>query len=264
MADRSIHLDLGLQGYITGVWFSPTGATYVVTFDGTLYTRGPAEEAAYGGWRRVDFGREVELHGIWGIDDNDVYVWGRDAWRPLMWHLSRGAITAMPAPPGRTTIVRGLGPELLYAAGDGGFVARWDGSTWARIRLPLSRPVTGLYVGNIDDVWLTTDNGKLFEGTSHGWALRLQLDAPLYDVGRWRGAVWVAAGRRGLFRLVDRRDELAPVAPDIGAIALDTRGDLLALSEDCLASSSDGSEFTVTCRDVLLQEREAEAPLWEP
>ncbi len=262
--DRTIHMDLGLHGYATGAWLSPTGVTYVVTFDGALYVRAPGDDGAPGGWHRTDFGRDVELHGVWGIDDRDLYIWGRDTWRPLMWHLGRGAITAMPAPPGRTTIVRGVGPELLYAAGDGGFLARWDGSSWERMRLSLSRPVTGLCVADVDDLWITTDNGKLFEGTSHGWALRLQLDAPLYDVGRWRGALWIAGGRRGLFRLVDRRDELEPVAPDVGAVAIETRGDLLVLADDCLTVSSDGSDFRITCRDVLLAEREAEAPSWDP
>jgi hypothetical protein len=261
--DRRVRLDLGLRAYLSSLWYSPMGATYTTASEGKLHMRRPMEEEGFGPWSPLDFGADVELHGVWGLDDQDVYVWGRDAWRPLMWHVGRNGVSAMPAPPGRTTSVRGLGPELLYAAGDHGFVARWNGSQWRRVNLPTSRPITGLFIGDADDLWLTTANGKLFEGTSHGWAVRLQFDGPLYDVARWRGAVWVAAGRRGLFRLVDRADRLEPAALDVSAISLETRGDLLALAEDYLAFSTDGCAFEISCRDVLTVARRGEEPLWE-
>jgi hypothetical protein len=124
------------------------------------------------------------------------------------------------------------------------------------------RNASGLFVGDADDLWLTTDNGKLFEGTSHGWALRTQLDAPLYDVARWRGTLYVAAGPRGLLRLVDRSNELAPAALDVAATCLESRGDLLALTPSYLASTSDGSSFQVACRDAVALPRGASRPRW--
>ena len=39
------------------------------------------------------------------------------------------------------------------------------------------RPATALHVVGEDEIWLTTDMGKLFEGSRHGWGLRAQIEA---------------------------------------------------------------------------------------
>jgi hypothetical protein len=254
---RQVELELGLHGYITGLWFSPAGAVYATDLRGRLHVCAPEQ-----GWKWIDLGRDVELHGVWGFDDRDLYLWGRSTGRAAMWRLSGAGLEAMPAPDGRITIVRGVSSELLYAAGDRGLLARWNGRSWTRLRLPTVCNASGLFASDPDDLWLTTDNGKLFEGTSHGWALRARYDAPLYDVARWRGTLYVAAGPRGLLKLADRTDVLESAALEIEAICLESRGDLLALTPRYLASSSEGTSFRIVCRDALALARSAKRPHW--
>lgn len=256
--ERLIALELGVHGFLTGAWYAPSGVVYATEFDGRLYMRDPSGR----GWRASDFGADVQLHGVWGLDDRQVYVWGRNAWGPCLWRLAENQFEAMPTPPGFITTLRGTAPENLYAAGRRGLLARWDGGRWLRIRLRLLRDVTGMSVDGVDDLWVTTDNGKLFEGTRHGWALRAHFDGPLFDVARWRGELWVAAGNRGVFTLEGRTNALVPRAPDVPAVALSSGAELLVLGEDALAVSRDGSEFRSTSRHVLRSHCQDKRPRW--
>jgi len=260
---RLVGLELGVPGFLTGLWYAPSGRLFASDFHGRIYVR-EIDERALPSWRVEDWGELVELHGVWGLDDHHVYVWGRDAYGPRMWQTFEGRFVGMQAPPGPTTFVRGCSPECLYAAGAGGALAHWNGHGWRPVPIQSVRPATGLCVVSEDEIWLTTDMGKLFEGTSHGWALRAELDGPLCDVMRWRGQLLLAAKDRGLLQLDEPTNGISPVDLMLPAIGLAGDTDtLLALTEDYLAVSKDGRKFEVLCREVALEHRENEAPLWQ-
>ena len=142
-------------------------------------------------------------------------------------------------------------------------LARWDGSRWSRLPLGVQRPITGLSVSSPETIsWLTTESGKLFEGTSHGWAERTRFGAPLYDVALWGGDVSLAGAHFGVLRLVPRLTRIEVGASEVEAVALDARGDLLALAISYVAASSDGSSFHVAARDALAGFRSEVAPAW--
>lgn len=260
--ERMVSLELGLDGFLTGLWCSTGGNVYATDFHGRLFVHYYAAGDPIRRWSRFDAGEDVELHHVFGLDDQHVYVLGRDAFRRRMWTLTGDGLVPMPAPGGRATLLRGLAHDLLYAAGDRGFLAQWNGRRWRTIRLPLERSVTGLSVTDPDELWLTADNGKLFEGTSHGWALRTQLDGPLYDVASWRGDVFLAAGPRGLLKLGRTTRDLETVNTSIAPVGLDARGKLLALTRGALVSMTDDLEPTVTCRQVLRAARGEHTPRW--
>ncbi|RZO60829.1 MAG: hypothetical protein EVA89_12720 [Sandaracinaceae bacterium] len=256
--ERLISLELGIHGYLTRVWRAPGGSVFASDFDGRLYVRDPLGR----GWRATNLGPDVQLHGVWGVSDDRYYVWGRGAWGPFIWAAVDGQFQQMPAPPGYITTLRGTSPDLLYAAGRRGLLAKWDGERWTKIELHVLRDLTGLSAGEPNDLWATTESGKLFEGTQHGWALRAQFDGPLFDVVRWAGDVWVAAGRRGLLKLRGKTNMFESRAPDVAAISLSPGADLLAVGEDSLAVSRDGVEFQIVCRHALRSHRQGRPPRW--
>ncbi|MCA9608455.1 MAG: hypothetical protein KC619_22780 [Myxococcales bacterium] len=258
---REIRVDLGLRGFVTGLWMAPSGTLYAVDFDGRLYVQRP--DGAARSWETQDWGRLVELHGIAGLAEDCAFVWGRDANQPRMWELFEGRFVNMTAPPSRLTCVAGAHAQCVYAAGPAGYLARWDGAEWHRIAIRSMRPATALHVVDEDEIWLTTDMGKLFEGSRHGWGLRAEMEVPLCGVRRWRGELFVAAKDHGLWKLDGRSSRFAPV--DLMLPAIGFAGDedtLLVLTEDYLAVTHDGVEFEVVAREALAQLRGYEPPLW--
>lgn len=260
--ERLIAVELGITGFLTGLFYTESDTVYASEMHGRLYVR--RQDGGRPRWTVTDAGDKVELHGVWGLSDELIYVWGRDAWRPRLWVLNGGQLVAMPAPPARTTIIRGLRHDMLFAAGPHGFLARWDGSTWRRVRLSTLRNVTGLALVDDDTYWLTTDNGKLFEGSSHGWAVRAEHEGPLYDVASCAGGVWLAAGLMGLLKLQGTANKLAVVASSPSPIGLMGGTELLALSPQHLATLSPPSMVSGRlCRNALRELRAAMKPSWQ-
>lgn len=260
---RAIDVDLGLQGFVTGLWMAPSSTLYAVDFDGRLHVQRSEGEGGVRSWETQDWGGMVELHGIVGLAEDCAFVWGRDAEQPRMWELFEGRFVNMTAPPSRITCVGGVRADCLYAAGPAGYLAQWDGVDWRQIAIRSMRPATALSVVSEDEMWLTTDMGKLFEGSRHGWGLRAEMEAPLCDVRRWRGEVFVAAKEHGLWKLDGRTNRFAPVELMLPAIGF--AGDeetLLVLTEDYLAVSKDGAHFDILAREALAQLRDGEPPLW--
>ncbi|MBZ0119881.1 MAG: hypothetical protein K8H88_23030 [Sandaracinaceae bacterium] len=257
---RTVLVELGVKGLLTGLWWSPSDRVFATDLHGRVYVRHTDTGGALA-WSVIDLGADVEVHGVWGVDDQRVFVWGRDATRSRMWFLHGTELRPMAACPGDVTLVRGT-KSCLYAAGAQGLVAKWAGDCWERCRVRTLRPITGLCVVDEDELWATTDNGKLFEGTSHGWALRAQYDAPLCDVARWNDRLYVAAKDRGLLELIEGSDRFRVVSTELAPLALEAREMLLALGEDTLAASWDGKRFEITCRAVLRGHCERQPPVW--
>ncbi len=257
-----VDVGLGVQGFVTGLYRTPSGVVYAVDFDGRLYVQRPDGEAA--AWQTQDWGGMVELHGVWGLSDDHVFVWGRDAHGPRFWELFEGHFVNMSAPPSPLTCVAGARPDCLYAAGPAGYLGHWNGLEWRRIPIRSMRTATALHAVGEDEIWLTTDMGKLFEGSRHGWGLRAELDAPLCDVRRWRGELYVAARSLGLWRLEGRSNRLVPVDLMLPAIGLaGDEGALLVLTDEALAVTYDGQRFDTLAHGTLLSLRGGARPLWE-
>ena len=260
---RKLDLDLGVVGFVTGVYRAPAGTLYVSDLHGRMYVQRVSSETGVRSWTMQQWGEMVELHGIVGLGDELVYVWGRDADQFRMWELFEGRFVNMTAPPQRVTCMHGTGPECLYAAGPAGFLSRWDGESWRRLVIRSARPATSLHVVDNNEIWLTTDMGKLFEGSRHGWGLRAEVEVPLCASFRWRDDLYVAAKEHGLWKLKGKSCELEPVdlqLPAIGFAGCDE--ELLVLTEEYLARSTDGCDFRIVAREALRKHRGSSRPLW--
>ena len=66
--------------------------------------------------------------GVWGLDDSNVWVWGRKGGEGIVHHFD-ARVTELPSP-GKLLWMHGLAPELLVPVGERGLVTRWDGGRW--------------------------------------------------------------------------------------------------------------------------------------
>lgn len=250
-------LSLGPAGLLTGLWASPAGRLYATRYPDELYTRQPGESS----WHRLAFGAHLELLGVGGTSDETLFVWGRDVDRPRMWRLRNRGFEEVPSPGNGVRFVTGVDAERAFVAGEGGMLSRWTQDEWLPLEVGVRHAYTCLHQAGGDELWATTEYGKLVEITGEGACLRSRLDAPLYSVCRWNGALWVAAGPRGLFRLDEPGRELVPEDPSTAAIGLSGGEDLLVLTEDAVEVRTSSGSSTL-CEAAFLHARASVAPWW--
>jgi len=80
-------------GFYTDLWPSPTGRVYVTDAAGAILMNGGAGPCMT---------HEVQgtLTGIWGLDDEHVYAWGRRGSADILLRYDGASWTEMPAPQG--------------------------------------------------------------------------------------------------------------------------------------------------------------------
>ncbi|MCA9579193.1 MAG: hypothetical protein KC668_27375 [Myxococcales bacterium] len=162
---------------------------------GVIYRRPVTDET--GPWQetRVDSG----LEGIWGLHDECMFAWGQGK-APTMFHQDGRGWREVPTP-GHVVAVHGTRPDLIFAVGLRGLIARWDGSTFVAMESPLSSVLRDVFVVSEDELYAVGTQGEVLRGTVHGWEIVTKHRNPLYCVAKWDGRVWVGAGKDGLFSL---------------------------------------------------------------
>jgi len=251
----------GTSGWLTGLWWSPSGTAYVSEIDGTMHVCRDVKNSEPDAWEEVTL--DAQLSGVWGLSEECVFTWGQRNEKNRMYRHDGRKWYSMPSP-GDVSVLRGLSPDFLYAVGYGGMMARWDGHAWIPVQIPVKSNFTGLFVAGPDELYATTESGELWEGTSHGWAKRAQSaeGGPLLDVAKFKGEVWVAGGEEGLLRLKGGTNELECVKPNIEAKSFDVRGNLLITTKDFIAQTVDGVKFQARGRDAFEKSRASIPPLW--
>lgn len=249
--------------WLTGLWRSPEGPVYVSDSDGVVriwldFEQKREEGAA---WEEVKL--DARLSGLWGLSDDCVFTWGKVGDDDRMFRYDGRTWHPIPSP-GHVSVLHGLSPDFVYAVGYGGLMARWDGHAWTPVRLSVESHFTGLFVAGQDEMYATTEDGELWEGTSHGWAKRAESPEPLLDVAKFQGEVWVAGGEEGLLKLKGGTNELECVKPNIEATSFEVRSRLLITTKDIIIHTDDGVKFGGYGRSALRHFRANKPPLWEP
>jgi hypothetical protein len=236
---------------LSGIWRSPSGACFV-TGAQLFYHPDPRADLDGTGWIYQDLPPYVAANGVWGLDDDHVYVWGGEWDGPRrMYRWRDGALEEMASPTFRVKALHGVAPDCLYAVGEGGAIARWDGYVWHPASSPVSQYLTSVYVASPDEVWAVGDDGCVLEGSRGGWGIvargpRLpETDIPLslFGVCRWKDHLWVAAGNAGLWRRKGITNELECVKPEVLAVGFDARGPLFICEKRRVTSTDDGESF---------------------
>jgi hypothetical protein len=245
--------------FITGIWRSPSGIVYAT--DATaVAVQVFVDVMNQGGGYRTD---ELKFwpEGVWGLDDEHVYVWGtrKDAAGKLEYPIARynGRTWTEIASPGfAITIMHGIAPDLIYAAGYKGGMARWDGGKWNVLPMPTGEVFTDVFVASADELYATGMNGSFLEGSANGWTVvaRTMDDRLSYTcVAKWNGEVWVGGGPLGLFRRVGKTNQLELVKDKVHPSSFDARKDLVITCANRIVGTSDGVNFRASGKDILMQ-----------
>jgi hypothetical protein len=253
---------LSVAGWFTMLWQAPSGTVYVSDASGRLYVRPP--EPADGAIAPPDFEQQDlpgVLQGLWGLDDDHVFVWGRRGDQPVMYvghHRTWRPIAA----PGFITGMHGIRPDLIFAVGEAGMIARWDGSAWHPMPSPADKQLSSVFVVSADEIYACGHGKDLLQGSVHGWVRVLRHTAPLRAIVKWQDGIWVAAGGDEGLSLLEK-GKLVSVKPNLKASQLDARHDLLITCPTMVVSSADGKKFTGTKLDVFERLTKNERPAWE-
>jgi hypothetical protein len=236
------------EGIPRGVWVSPTRRVYLVgrRDEGEGLHVGTPDE----GGLRWTFHPALgsDLSGVWGLDDTLVFVWGSGVLREIQRH--QPAYGSRPGPMPATLVFDGTTwrsfetPEIVHAihgvdrgsivaVGAHGMVARWTGSGWSAMRPPAPEVALGrVQVVGPDEMYAATFQGRLFEGSEHGWRELPSVGSHVYGMVRWKGELLVTATHDGILALENgrfvKRDGGFPRDPHAGArLLLINRGQLV-------------------------------------
>lgn len=130
-----LHLLLGQVGWITGVWRSPGGNVYATEnrVQGSQLLISGSTDPIAPQWQR--FPAPTGMNGIWGLDDQHIFAWGGRHGQDCVLRWNGRQWSPMPSP-GEVVGMHGLRPDLIYAVGHGGLIARWDGGRWTQNKSP--------------------------------------------------------------------------------------------------------------------------------
>src|SRR6266849_1218818 len=251
-----LHALYGMMGWFTSLWRSPAGCTYVSDSAGTVHVNPDVKPRAKP-WRQHKL--KGVLSGVWGLDDKCVFVWGGVKDKDLMYRWDGKDWKEMESP-GEVVGMHGLAPNLIYAVGAGGLVARWDGRRWNKCVTHSTAMLSAVIVASPDEIYAVGAGGVMLEGSSSGWKELLTGPGPMFGVAKYKGDVWVGAAQHGLMKVVKKK--LKAVKPNIKAEMLDARRHLLISSPSVIAETVDGKEFTGISLPAVVELLADRKPLW--
>jgi hypothetical protein len=227
------------------VWRSPSGQVFLAdAVNRAVYRCARLSDDEGGLWRDDRF--PAAIHGVWGLSDDAVFAWGGNREGFPMFRWNGDAWAAMPAPGFEVFALHGTAPSCLWAVGDAGQVAFWDGGRWYPFPTPTRENLNAVFVCERDRVFATGVQGSLLEGATHGWTKVCDGPVPglpLFAVAWWGDALWVGARQWGLLRRVGRSANLEVVKPNLWATALEARTNLLITAPRVIVSTADGEAF---------------------
>lgn len=264
-------LDYGTNTMLTGVYRSPSGATFV---SGMELLMNPSPGDPESRWRRQPLDPPTVTHGVFGVADDCVFAWGEsmDETRepePRLFRFDGRDWSAMPSPGFSITCLHGLGPDHLVAGSSVGVIGRYENGRWSRLKLPTAQPLNDVFVADLSTAYGVGRWGDVFEGSEFGWGKigetpRNPIGFPVAPqaIAWWNDALWVGAGPAGLLRRVGVTHHFEVVDPAIVAVGFDAREALLIAEQTRISATADGQSFTRS-EPFQLAEARRDAPLGE-
>jgi hypothetical protein len=202
---------------------------------------------------------EGVLSGVYGLSDDAVFTRGLHRGEPVVYHFDGTEWRAVETA-GHVVGMHGAGPELLFAVGHQGLVARWNGSdAFEPVDCGATGTLCDVHVESADEVYACGPDGDLVHGTTDGLEPVLRHGVGLTCITRWREAVWVGAGD-GLYKL--HGDRLVVAKDNLRPIGFDARGELLITESTHLVSTVDGEAYTGIPLSTFVKVARNRSPSW--
>lgn len=181
---------------------------------------------------------DVVLSGITTLGSGELAVFGPDGrvfvgaganWRPL--------------PPLEADVldVAGAGSDRLYACGEQGLLAAFDGTAWTTFDLGTNVALNALLLEGGDALVVCGAKGLAGRFSGGQWEAFEAPEVDFYGLARFKGLVHAGAGPDGLLTLSGRVLEV--LKEDVFAYALTSSDAYLAIAGENRIVRYDGSEF---------------------
>jgi len=262
-ADTEVKAVRATEAWLTGLWRSRDGALFATESRGHVYVApaGTGTDSKRTPWKKTKL--EGSLWGVWGLSEKAVFVWGPGTlyrWNGRSWK-------EFAAPDFAIESLHGHSEELLLACGEGGRIARWEGGRWTTLQAPVDERLVSVHVAGPQEYYVAGNMGTLLEFKTRGWArigrIPMALQGDVQEVAVWKGELWIAASRLGLWKRNGKSRKLVQVKEKVLAVSLDVRQDLVVAHFDGLCSSDDGRRF-FSFGDGYISEMMAGRPLGSP
>jgi hypothetical protein len=252
---------------IGALWRADSRACFVAAPDGTVrYHPDLQMPDRKGKWetQKVHTGT---LIGIWGLDEANVFTWGLGTKRtPRLYRRAGKGWAELQSPGFKVHAMHGSSPDCIYAVGEGGGIARLEGNGWRTFTGPTDETLTSVFVASADQVYAAGWQGSVLEGSSKGWGkiadgprMPTGEGAPLLAVCLWKKQLWIGGGVLGLLRRKGTSNVLEAVKPNIHAVTLDGRKNLVIAADDFIAQTVNGTDFDAVAKGAVLEYRKGKA-----
>jgi hypothetical protein len=255
------HTRWAWKNFLTGIWRSPSGRVYVS--DGTLAGVHVFFDVMDLDQPPVDYllpdGAAPE--GIWGLSDECVFTWGTrmDAQRNKTYPVFRfdGKVWhELPSPGRPVEMMHGIAPDLVYAVGWGGLIARWNGAAWTEFPAPTREILTDVHVETWDELYAVGGQGIFLEGSASGWGFAGSNPlgpVPFASVAKYQGEVYLGAQGVGLMKRAAGGGAIEEFKPNIAAGHMEVRENLIITCRSELVGTSDNVSFYSSAEDMLYE-----------
>jgi hypothetical protein len=250
----TVHAYRGSTAWFTGLWRSPAGRLYVCDAEGRITMNSDLKtDYGKGTWEEHKTGDA--LFGMWGLDDNTVFAWGSRIKDHPVYRFDGKAWSEIANPGFKIESMHGIASDFVYAVGHDGGIARFDGKSWQRFPAPSPEQLTSVFVAGPDEMYAVGAAGSVLEGSAHGWGKIGEgpgLPGPLQCVAKFKGELWVGAGRFGLARRKGTTSEMELIKPNIHAVSFDVGQNMVIATKDVIFGTADGVSFKGTAKGWLL------------
>ncbi len=117
--------------------------------------------------------RDRGVRGLWASPDGSVWMVGQDG---LIRRWTAQGLEIMDVP-GRTLhAISGAGPDDVWAVGEAGRVAHWDGQRWFDYLPVTRRHLRAVHAAGAGAVWAAGDAGAVTAWDGARWTVRTEID----------------------------------------------------------------------------------------
>ncbi len=220
--------------WITGLARAPSGAIYACDADGSVH------DNATGPWRVTALSPGQGLRAIACLGDGTVLTGGTSG--VVYRSLPDGGFEALEPAPGQwINAFAGKGRDDFVVVADGGTAVRWDGGGASSIDLATDATLHDVLLDG-STYLIAGPNGLLFRGAGEVWEDISRGSDAYFELARYHGKLWAAAGPGGVLDLTDAGAE--PVRQTFNAYRIRTAGRFAAFAGDNLVVRHDGEVWS--------------------
>ena len=243
----------GTVDRLTGLFRGDSGTVYACTLGGYIWINSHLDiKFGEGKWKTLDM-QGVSLTGMFGLDEKNIFTWGPITQFNRLYRYDGRYWLDGPEPSFEITAMHAAGPELAYAVGSKGEIARLEDKTWTQVESPAGEKLTGVFVASPDEIYACGDKGGIFEGDSKSWRKIGEGPGPLFCVAKYKDEVFVGAGPLGTARRAAGAEAFEVYKPKLHAVSFDTRDQLVVGATDRVFGTHDPALFRGTGADWLTQ-----------